>query len=86
MQGCVCTWEEQNLKGLKEPLGRPKRTISCTWGRGMTQVPTLQQNHTTAIKGTHTNEQPLAVRPIGIGHSRTLPHCHTAAQVPRRKD
>ena len=30
------TWEEQNLKGLREPSGRPKRTISCTWGRGVT--------------------------------------------------
>ena len=28
--------EEQNLEGLKEPSGRPKRTISCTRGRGMT--------------------------------------------------
>ena len=29
------TWEEQNLEGLREPSSRPKRTISCTWGRGM---------------------------------------------------
>ena len=30
------TWEEQNLEGLREPSGCPKRTISCTWGRGVT--------------------------------------------------
>ena len=30
------TWEEQNLEGLREPSGRPKRTISCTWGRSVT--------------------------------------------------
>ena len=29
-------WEEQNLEGLREPSGRPKRTIACTQEWGMT--------------------------------------------------
>ena len=30
--------EEQNLEGLREPLGRPKRTISCTQGWGVYSI------------------------------------------------
>ena len=39
-----------------------------------------------AIRGNHTNEQPLAIRLLGIGHSRTLPHGNMATQVPCYRD
>ena len=40
----------------------------------------------TTIRGIYTNERPLAIRPMEIGHSRTLPHRNTAAKVPCRRD
>ena len=39
-----------------------------------------------AIKETYTNRRPLAVCPMGIGHSKTLPHGNMVAQVPCRGD
>ena len=53
---------------------------------GIWQVPILQQHHAIAIWGACTNERPLAILPVGIGHSRTLPYCHTVAKVPRRRN
>ena len=49
-------------------------------------MPTLQQHHAIAIREAYSYERPLAISPIRIGHSRTLPHCHTATQVPYRGD
>ena len=46
----------------------------------------LQQHHAIAIGGTYTNERPLAIRPMGVGHSRTLPHSDATTQVPYRRD
>ena len=49
-------------------------------------MPTLQQRHTTTDGGTHNNERPLAICPIGIRHSRYFSHSCAAAQVPRYGD
>ena len=49
---------------------------------GVRQVPTLQQRHTTTNRGTHANERSLAIRLVGIGHSRPFSHGHAAIQVP----
>ena len=54
--------------------------------KGVWQVPTLQQHHATVKRGTYTKERPLAIRPMGIGHSRTLSYWLMAAQVPHRRD
>ena len=50
------------------------------------QVPALQQHHMIAISRTNNNKRPLAVRPVGIGHSRTYPYGNMTAQVPYPRD
>ena len=53
---------------------------------GVRHVPTLQQRHTTTDKGIHANKRPLAIRLVGIGHSRSFSHGYATAQVPRCGD
>lgn len=54
--------------------------------KGVWQVSTLQQRHATTFRGTYTNERPLAVCPMGVGHRRTFAHYNTAAQIPHHGD
>ena len=46
----------------------------------------LQQHHMTADGGTHNNEHPLAIFPMGIRHGRFFSHGRVVTQVPRCGD